>query len=97
MNTLDLSRHAPALLWHRRSRVTDIDVILRCGSQIGDDVFFLCRQDDDREIRRIKREIQTLERLKHYKLVVAEDIRVTCYRSRSKDQKRMFRRSRAKN
>ena len=47
-----------------------------------------------REIRRLKREIQALERLSGWKLVVANDTVVTCYRSSRRDRKRTLRRGR---
>ena len=50
--------------------------------------------DRQREIRRLKREIQALERLSGWKLVVANDTVVTCYRSGRRDRKRVLRRGR---
>lgn len=47
-----------------------------------------------REIRRLKRKIQALERLSGWKLVVAGDTAVTCYRSNRRDRKRTLRRGR---
>ena len=44
------------------------------------------------EIRRRKREIHRLERLRGWKVVVADGIVVTCYRSSQRDRKRMFQR-----
>ena len=48
------------------------------------------RMDRERETRRLKREIQMLERLKGRKLVVAGGTVVTCYRSNRRDRERMF-------
>ena len=48
--------------------------------------------DRQREIRRLKRQIQALERLSGWKLVVANDTVVTCYRSSRQDRKRTLRR-----
>lgn len=53
------------------------------------------RTDQERETRRLKREIHMLERLRSRKLVVADRTVVTCYRSCRRDQKRMFRRGQA--
>ena len=50
--------------------------------------------DRQREIRRLKREIQALARLSGWKLVVAGDTAVTCYRSSRRDRKRVLRRGR---
>ena len=50
--------------------------------------------DRQREIRRLKRKIQALERLCGWKLVVAGDTAVTCYRSNRRDRKRTLRQGR---
>lgn len=50
--------------------------------------------DRQREIRRLKRNIQALERLCGWKLVVAGDTAVTCYRSNRRDGKRTLRQGR---
>ena len=47
-----------------------------------------------RVIRRLKRKIQALERLSGWKLVVANETVVTCYRSSRRDRKRTLRRGR---
>ena len=78
----------------RGLRSPDVDLIFRCASEIGEDIFFLSRKDAEREIRCRKNEIQALERLRGQKLVVAGDTVVTCYRSRRQDQKRMLRNGR---
>ncbi len=94
MSELMLSRHAETRMRQRGIGHADLDLIVQCGSEIGDDVFFLTRKDVDREIRRCKRKIQNLERLRGQKIVVADDTVVTCYKSRPDDQKTMFRRAR---
>ena len=48
----------------------------------------------EREIRRLKCEIHTLERLRGRKLVVADGAIVTCYRSNRRDRKHILRRGR---
>lgn len=65
-------------------------VIRRLKHQRG----FASCTDREREIRRLKLHIHTLERLRGRKLVVADGIVVTCYRSSPRDRKRMFRRGR---
>jgi len=91
MNTLTLSNHAKVRMRQRGLRRTDLDLVLRCASEIGEDVYFLSRKDAEREISRRKREIQALERLRDHKVVVADETVVTCYRSHCNDQKRMLR------
>ncbi|MDE0046750.1 MAG: hypothetical protein OXU19_12970 [bacterium] len=50
--------------------------------------------DREREVRRLKHDIHALERLRGRKLVVAEGMVVTFYRSNRRDWKRMSRRGR---
>ena len=93
MSTIVLSRHAEKRMRQRGLRNSDIDLISRCGSLIGEDLF-LSRKDAAREIRRRKQEIQALERLSGTKLAFADETIVTCYQSRQSDQKRMLRKGR---
>ena len=90
MSDLTYSRHAEVRMNQRGVRPFDIELILQCGSEIGDDVYFLSRKDAERAIRRRKSEIQALERLSNHKLVRAGDTIVTCYRSERHDQRRML-------
>ena len=78
----------------RGLRTSDLDLILRCASEIGKDIYFLSRKNANREICRRKHEIQALERLQGHKVVVADETVVTCYRSNRRDQKRMLRKGR---
>lgn len=94
MNNLALSKHADRRMRQRGLRLADLDLMLMCASEIGEDVYFLSRKDAEREIQRRKREIQILERLRGQKVVVADETVVTCYRSGRSDQKRLFRRGR---
>lgn len=94
MSAIALSHHAEVRMCQRGLRPSDVELILRCASEIGEDVYFLSRKDAEREIRRRKQEIQALERLRDQKLVVADDTVVTCYRSLRRDQKRMLRNGR---
>ena len=91
MTILTMSNHAETRMRQRGLRNTDVELILRCASEIGEDVYFLSRKDVERETQRRKREIQALDRLCGQKVVVAEDTIVTCYHSRRNDQKRMLR------
>ena len=49
------------------------------------------RMDRERETHRLKREIQSLERVRGWKIVVADGTVVTCYRSNRRDRKRISR------
>ena len=90
MSALALSNHAEARMRQRGLRLNDLDLVLRCASEIGEDIYFLSRKDAEREISRRKREIQALERLQGQKVIVADATVVTCYRSHRRDQKRML-------
>jgi len=94
MSALALSNHVGARMRQRGLRLTDLELVLRCASEIGEDIYFLSRKDAEREIRRRKHEIQALERLQGQKLVVEDETVVTCYRSHRRDQKRMLRKGR---
>jgi hypothetical protein len=94
MSSVNLSHHAETRMRQRGLRNSDIDLILQCASEIGDDLYFLSRKDVDREISRRKDEIQALERLRGQKVVVAEETVVTCYKSRRSDQRRFLRKGR---
>ena len=75
----------------RGIRESDIDLILRCATQVDSNVFLLRSKDTDREIQRRKHEIQILERLRNQKVVVAGSVIVTSYKSRRADLKRTLR------
>ncbi len=88
------STHAEMRMCQRGIRKADVDLVLRCATEIDENVYFLSRKDVDREIRHRKQEIQAFERLRNQKVVVDGDTVVTCYQSRRKDQKRTLRRGR---
>lgn len=94
MNPAIISRHAEERMRQRGLRRHDIELIIGCGSEIGEDVFFLSRKDADQAIRQRKKEIQAIERLRDKKVVLADDTVVTCYHSRASDQKRILRKGR---
>jgi hypothetical protein len=69
--------------------------VLHFGSQVADDAFILTEQDAEREIDRLKRDIQRLGRLKGVKVVYQGGQVVTCYRPNKRGQKTALRRLRA--
>ena len=91
---LKFSCHANERMRQRGLREDDIRFILRYGTQIDNAVILLSNKDTDREIRYRKREIQTFERLRNNKVVMANDTVVTCYHSIISDQKKTLRRER---
>ena len=94
MFDFNVSAHASTRMNQRGMREPDIALILQCGSQIDDAVFFLSRKDANREIQRRKLEIRALERLRNRKVVTDGKTVVTCYPSSKFDQKRTLRRGR---
>ncbi len=62
MSTLVLSRHAETRMRQRGLRSSDLDIILRCGSEIDGDVF-LSDKDVTREIQHLSGEIRHLTQL----------------------------------
>ena len=61
---LILSSHAAARVQQRGVRESDIPVILDAGTPVDDESVLLLSQDVDREIRKYKKAISTLERLR---------------------------------
>lgn len=94
VNNLKFSKHASKRMKQRAIGEDDIKLILLYGSQIDDAVYFLSNKDADTEIRRHKLEIQTLERLRNKKVVLANDTIVTCYHSHRKNQRQTLRKER---
>ena len=61
----------------RGIRSRDITLILACATQIDDETWFVRERDVKREIERLERKIQTLERLPNKKLVMSDGMVVT--------------------
>ena len=57
-----ISKHAMMRLSQRGVRDEDIDLIQRCGTQIGPAEWFMKRSDAEREIEEMKRMFRRLER-----------------------------------
>ena len=89
-----LSLHAEARMRQRGLRDGDIRLLLDAATQVAPDAYLLTHADAAREIARLKRKIQRLERLRGVKVVVAGETIVTCYRSCRNDQRRTLRRGR---
>jgi len=92
-----LTRHAEVRMCQRGLKDDDLELILSAASQVSGDAYLLTDQDAAREIIRRKREIQQLERLKGYKVVVENGAVITCYRSRKSDQRKTLRKGREAN
>jgi hypothetical protein len=85
------SHHAEQRMRQRGRRPQDIDVLVRCGTQIGPNELLLTTHDAQAEISRLKREIQLLERLSGWMAVVQGDTLVTVYRPNDRRRKALFR------
>ena len=91
---IEYTIHAETRMRQRGIRSRDVVLILKCGTQIDDETWFMRDQDVRREIERRKREIQVLGRLASKKVVMRGEQIVTVYPSRSNDRKRTLRRGR---
>ncbi len=90
-----LTSHAKTRMQQRNLRDRDMNLLLETASQISPDAYFLTKQDVAREVALRKKEIQQLERLQGFKIVVTNGAVITCYRPRPASQKRTFQRGRA--
>ena len=88
---LVISSHALARVRQRGVRESDISVIVEAGTPVDDDRVLLLDQDVDREIRKRKKEIATLERLRGCLVVMPGETVVTFYRPSRKTEKRLMR------
>ena len=92
MDGIAYSNHACQRMQQRGIRERDIDLLMTCGTQIGDDSVLLSDKDAVREIKRRKHEIQALERLRGCKVVIIEGVVVTCYHAHAKHLKKLLQR-----
>ena len=78
MSAIQFTAHAKERIRQRGMREGDIEVIVACGTLIGDETYMLRSNDVAREIERHKHEIARLERLRNRKVVVVDGAAVTC-------------------
>ena len=90
---LQVSFHAGQRMQQRGIRPEDITLILACGTQVDADSILLTDKAAARAVQARKREIQALERLRGTKVVVSENVVVTCYQVARKRIKQALRRS----
>jgi len=95
MTALTLTPHVEKRMRQRGLRDADLSLVMEVASPVGADVWLLTDEDVAREVGRLKRRLQRVERLRGTKVVVSEDAVVTAYRSTSNDQRRTLRRGRA--
>ena len=89
--TTTLTQHAQARIRQRGLRESDLALIVAAGTPVDGDSLLLLAQDVEREIRRRKQEIGTLERLRGCRVVLAGEAVVTVYRPSRKTEKRLLR------
>lgn len=94
MSAMAYSRHAEKRFRQRGFRDQDSEVILHFGTPLDDMSVILLNKDAEREIALLKGQINTFERLRNCKAVVAGDTVVTCYNTTEKHRKAVLRRNR---
>jgi hypothetical protein len=75
----------------RGMRKEDIELLLMLGTTIDDDSVLLLDKDVDREIKKLKRKIEILQRMRGSRVVVDDDRVVTTYRPTRKFEKKLLR------
>ena len=86
------SQHSLMRIRQRGLREADIQPILEAGTSVDEDSVLLLQRDVDREIRKLKKKIATLERLKGCRVVLgAMENVITVYRPSRKTEKRLLR------
>ena len=96
MNNLISTRHGATRMRQRGMKDEDVALILAHATQVDDETWMLLERDANHAIKDYKQQIQALERLKNFKLVMCSQGVVTAYPSRRTDQKRTLRRGKRK-
>ena len=86
------SHHASQRARQRSLREHDIDLILACGTDLGNGRIVLHPRDAGRAIEQRKQEIERLQHLRDAIVIAAEKI-VTVYRANSGRRKKAMRRA----
>lgn len=94
MHDLRFTHHAETRMRQRGFRNADISFVLSVATRVADDAFFLSNKDAAREIERLRREIQQLERLRGTKLIIEGENVITLYHSDRKQSHWACRRTR---
>ena len=90
----ELTAHVEIRMRQRGVRDDDLRLLLNAASQVAPDAYLLTERDAAREIAKRKHEIQRLERLKGFKLIVEDGAVITCYSACRENLKRTMRRGR---
>lgn len=92
MHDYRYSIHVSQRMQQRSMRKKDLNLVLEYGTQVDDDSFLLSNKDIAREKRRLKREIQALDRLRGVKVVIKVGVIVTSLRATKTQVKKVLRR-----
>ncbi len=85
------TRHLSERMQQRSFKEADIDLIVHCGTYIGDEEVFLSNKDADREIRQLKAQIKRLDRLRNRKIILKNNALVTAYPCEKRELNRIRR------
>ncbi len=75
-----LTNHAETRMRQRGLCDSDLRLILNTATQVAPDAYLLTRRGVADEIAKRKKEIQKLEKLKDYKVIIEEGTIITMYR-----------------
>ena len=90
MSNYRLTRHSKKRAKQRGFKETDIPVIVDVGKQI-DDKIFMSNKNIDREIKKYKQVINTLERLRGSMVVMTDETILTIYHASQRTKKSLLR------
>jgi len=89
---LKFSRHSLTRMRQRGLKESDVKPILNVGTPVDEDSVMLLGRDVDREVRKLKKKIATLERLKGCRVVLGKQENIiTIYRMNKKTEKQLLR------
>ncbi len=92
------TQHGEQRINQRGLTRNDLDLIRHCGTRLEDrsaDVYFLRNKDVDDGIRELKRQIQSLERMRGCKVAYTpDDALITAHHTNRKHEKKLLRRVR---
>jgi len=80
MTDVTLTKHADQRLRQRGRSQADLEAVLRFGTRLDRHSVILLNKDADREVARLKREIERLERLRGWKVVDDDGHVITTYK-----------------
>jgi hypothetical protein len=88
-STLPITNHAQVRMRQRGFRGSDIELVLAHGTESNEAVV-LTKSDVECAVRRLKRQIQALERLNGTAIVTAGEVVQTVYRPRKRKMRKFL-------